>query len=159
MPFYTFKKVYDDSYIYDIWNEAMNSFWNNPYLPTFLKESAEMNNAEYNSSGMKYNFNFPGISPERVSVKLRSDKVTIDIYVDGKLQRSLAPTLAGLGPDKRLSPLISPLTEDNIKVTMEHGLLTIVVTLNPKSSASESITLPINGKKFLQEDSGNVTEL
>lgn len=138
--------------------KLLNRFWdvtlNTPTAWNIVEkgENAEMT-TENNKASYKYTFTFPGIAPDRVSVRLRSDKATIDVLVDNKLQRTITPymwaTTNAVGYHG--NPAVTKLSEDSVKVTMEHGLLTVIVTPEPKSSSSESIELPINGKKFLRE--------
>jgi HSP20 family molecular chaperone IbpA len=128
--------------------KILNRYWN--LETTGVDEEMKVEN---NQTGHKYTFTYPGISPERVSVRLRADKATVDIYVDNKLQRTIAPHLwaAGSHTIGYHGGVTTALSEENIKVTMEHGLLTVLITPEKKASASESVELPINGKKFLRE--------
>jgi HSP20 family molecular chaperone IbpA len=129
-----------------------SSFNKNDILET--GENAEMT-TENNKPSFKYTFTFPGIGPERVSVRLRPNRSMIDVYVDNKLQRTLTPraTLGAALPSET-----ETLKEENVKVSMEHGLLTIIVSPSPKNALADSIELPINGKagkQFLNEDIPN----
>lgn len=160
--------LFDRTY-YDAWDRIINRFIDSRFdIPAnwklhFLKENENMDTTahthEKKNSEYKYNFSYPGVSPDKVSVRLRADKATIDIYVNNKLQRSLAPLLAMERRPFEGQALVAPLSEENIKVTMEHGLLTIVVTPPHRNDALESVVLPINGKKFLQEDKDDITSL
>lgn len=139
--------------------KILNRFWEIPNWNIVEKgENAEMS-TENNKASYKYTFTFPGISPERVSVRLRADKTTLDVLVDNKLQRTIAPHMYSStspgGFPYHGNPNTVSLSEDSVKVTMEHGLLTVVITPHVKVPSSESIELPINGKKFLRETPTN----
>lgn len=135
--------------------KMLNRFWdaslNGRAFLGNLEETGENQemSTENNQSSYKYTFTLPGIAPDRVSVRLRSDKATVDVYVDSKLQRTIAPHLWSTGSSIGYHGV--SLGEENIKVIMEHGLLTIVISPKSRVASSESVELPINGKKFLRE--------
>lgn len=131
--------------------KMLNRYWNRTLFDHFTTEDTEEMSTENNETSHKYTFTLPGISPDRVSVRLRSDKATVDIYVDNKLQRTIAPYLWATRESIGYHGTNTTITEENVKVTMEHGLLTVVITPKQKSASSESVEIPINGKKFLQE--------
>jgi HSP20 family molecular chaperone IbpA len=140
--------------------KMLNRYWNTHLYDYFTTtgDTGEMS-TENNETSHKYTFTLPGISPDRVSVRLRSDKATLDIYVDNKLQRTIAPYLWATRESIGYHGTNTTITEENVKVTMEHGLLTVVITPKQKSASSESVELPINGKKFLQEKTETSNEL
>ena len=95
---------------------------------------------EQSSTHVKFTLDFPGISPERVGVKLSADRKNVSVSVDGVTQRNL------------MLPPIPGLTPSDLIVKMEHGRLTLNIARHVQAATKEDeVNIPINGKQFLQE--------
>lgn len=112
--------------------EAHNYFYN------ITTTEEEPDNMEQSAAQLRYILDFPGISPERVSVKLSADRKMITVFVDKSTQRTIiAPP--GAKPD-------------DIAVNMEHGRLILTINkANKTSTAEDEVSIPVNGRQFLQD--------
>jgi len=131
---------YSGDALRDLQRRAMQEAHNYFYNIVTTTEEEEPDNMEQSASQLKYTFDFPGIGPERVSVKLSADRKTITLYVDGTAQKSIIP------------PFIPGLKPEDLAVKMEHGRLTLIVNRAYKPATTEDeVSIPVNGKQFLQD--------
>lgn len=106
------------------------------YDPT----NEEDDSMERSKTQNKWSVAFPGVAPERVQVKLKADRRTVEILVDGTVQKVINP------------PLNRPLKQEDLSVTVEHGLLTLIIANDVEEPEhQEDSYIPVNGKQFLQE--------
>lgn len=117
--------------------EAHNYFYN---ITTQYNTPEEDDSMEQSKTQQKWTVAFPGISPERVQVKLKSDRRSVEIIVDGTVQKVILP------------PVTRLLKQEDLSVAMEHGLLTLYVRTDVEEpKTQEDSYIPVNGKQFLQE--------
>lgn len=115
--------------------EAHNYFYN--ITTTTEKDDDSM---EQSKNQNKWTVAFPGVGPDRVQVRLKSDRRSVEILIDGTVQKVVLP------------PITRPLKQEDLSVTMEHGLLTLIVRHDVEEpKAQEDSYIPVNGKQFLQE--------
>lgn len=120
-------------------NQHVNTYFSEmiDYGNPFKEEDDSM---EQSATHLKFTLDFPGVSPDRVSVKLASDRKSVSVLVDGTVQRTFIP------------PHIPGLKPDDLSVKMEHGRLTLTIDRGSKNATAEDeVTIPVNGKQFLQE--------
>jgi len=94
---------------------------------------------EQSKNSTSYTFDFPGVGPDRVSVKLSSDRKSITLYVDGTAQKVIIP------------PYIPGLKPEDLSVKMEHGRLVVSINKTSVATKEDEVSIPVNGRQFLQE--------
>ena len=105
-----------------------------------VTDEDEDDHMEQSATLFSYVFDFPGVAPERCSAKLSADRKQVTIYVDGTVQKVITPPY---DPDRK---------PEDLSIKMEHGRLTLGINRKPPSLTAENeVTIPINGKQFLQE--------
>jgi len=124
----------------ELHEEAMKQVNNYIWAVTHNVTDEEDDHMEQSASKITYYFDFPGVSPERIGVKLSADRKSIAVSVDGTTQKVIIP------------PYIPGLKPEDLSVKMEHGRLTVIISRQSASLTKEDeINIPVNGKQFLQE--------
>jgi HSP20 family molecular chaperone IbpA len=110
------------------------------YVTTHF-QAEDDDSMEQSSTHIKYTIDLPGIAPERVGVKLSADRKNVNLIIDGVINRIFTP------------PVVNTLKPEDLSVQMEHGRLTIRIDRKDKekTATEDEVSIPINGKQFLQE--------